>query len=63
MDNKPVLSLNNFHDFYAVQPVYKNMSEDIASLEIVKDFNAHICFVDQSELVLSLLSKSKVGLF
>ncbi|XP_023019185.2 piggyBac transposable element-derived protein 4 [Leptinotarsa decemlineata] len=58
MDNKPVLFSSNYHGPDDVQTVSRKQkdgsSQNIACLQLVHDYNAHMGHVDQSDMFLSL---------
>lgn len=58
MDSKPVLFLSNFHSPNDVQTVSRKnkdgTSQDITCIKIVKDYNKHMGYVDQSDMYISL---------
>lgn len=58
MDNKPVLFLSNFHSPADVQTVSRKQkdgsSQNIDCLKLVKDYNSHMGYVDQSDMFVSL---------
>lgn len=58
MDNKPVLFASNFHGPNEIQTVSRKLkdgtSQDITCLQLVKDYNSHMGYVDQSDMFVSL---------
>ncbi|XP_018561258.1 piggyBac transposable element-derived protein 4-like [Anoplophora glabripennis] len=58
MDNKPVLFISNFHSPTDIQNVSRRQkdgsSKNITCLQLVKDYNSHMGYVDQSDMFVSL---------
>lgn len=58
MDNKPVLFLSNFHSPADAEIVKRKQkhgsSKNISCLKLVKNYNAHMGYVDQSDMLVSL---------